>query len=109
VGVKSRERRTEGKDTIEAYGVKKERRLKSFIEAISNKVKDRVKKLAKEKGISLGKRHAGDAHDEEEEGEYARLCEEARRKAVKERNIQKKQREKEKRKKDIKKAKKKHK
>lgn len=105
VGVKNKERKNEGKDTIEAYGVKKERRLKSFIEAISKKNAERVKKLAKEKGITLGKRKAGDGRDDEEEDEYTKLCEEARKRAVKERNLGKAREAKEKRKKELKEAK----
>lgn len=46
VGVKNKEKQRDKVDTIKAYSVKKERRLRSFIEAISNKVKNRVKKLA---------------------------------------------------------------
>jgi len=60
VGIKNKEKQRDKVDTVKAYSVKKERRLRSFIEAISNKVKDRVKKLAQEKGITLQKRHAGD-------------------------------------------------
>ncbi len=58
VGIK--QRKTQGKTTQEAYKVQKEKRLRSFIEAISNKVKQRVNKLAKEKGVKLVKRQAGD-------------------------------------------------
>ncbi|TNV82043.1 hypothetical protein FGO68_gene12297 [Halteria grandinella] len=107
VGVKNKERKNEGKDTIEAYGVKKERRLKSFIEAISKRNNERVKKLAKEKGITLGKRKAGDERDHGEEDQYTKLCEEARKRAVKERNLGKAREAKEKRKKEIKDSKKK--
>lgn len=50
----------------------------------------RVNKLAKEKGIKLQSRHAGGAHSQGDEQEYAQLCEEARKKDVKSRNIDKK-------------------
>jgi hypothetical protein len=86
--------------TQKAYKVKKERRLRSFIEAISNKVKARVKKLAEEKGVKVARRQAGGRRDSEEEQEYAELCEEARRREVKKRGKEKKEREKENRKKD---------
>lgn len=52
-GIKNKEKQRDKVDTVKAYSVKKEKRLRSFIEAISNKVKDRVKKLAQEKGIKL--------------------------------------------------------
>ena len=91
VGVKNKERHGERVGTAAAYKVKKESRLRSFIEDISNKVKNRVKKLAKEKGITLQKRHAGDRQSDGEADEYAQLCDEARKKAVKERNQSKKQ------------------
>jgi hypothetical protein len=82
------------------------KRLRSFIEAISNKVKQRVNKLAKEKGIKLQSRHAGGAHSQGDEQEYAQLCEEARKKDVKSRNIDKKREQKRERKKQLKKNKK---
>ena len=83
VGLKNKQRKLEatGKSTAQTYTVKKERRLRSFIEAISNKAKERVKRLAKEKGITLKKRHAGDRQTKEDVEEYARLCDEARKKA----------------------------
>lgn len=80
--------------------MKKERRLRSFIEAISNKVKARVKKLAEEKGIKVGRRQAGGKRDSEEEEEYAKLCEKARKREVKKRGKEKKVKEKDHRKKD---------
>ena len=85
--------------TQQAYKVKKERRLRSFIEGISNKVKARVKKLAEEKGLNIGKKQAGGRRDSQEEKEYAELCEEARRREVKKRGKDKKEREKKARKK----------
>jgi hypothetical protein len=86
--------------TQKAYKVKKERRLRSFIEAISNKVKARVKKLAEEKGIRVGRKQAGGKRDSEEEEEYAKLCEEARKREVKKRGKDKKEKERDHRKKD---------
>ena len=72
VGTKNREGRQEKAcSTQKAYSVKKERRLRSFIEAISNKVKARVSKLAKEKGIKVLQKHAGGAHSQGDEDQYA--------------------------------------
>ena len=103
VGTKNKERQQDrAGSTQNAYKVKKEKRLRSFIETISNKVKQRVNKLAKEKGIKLQQRHAGGAQSQGDEEEYAQLCEEARKKDVKQRNIDKKREQKKERKKQLK-------
>ena len=72
VGTKNKtQKAAETQGTQRAYKVKKERRLRSFIEGISNKVKARVKKLAQEKGIKVGTRQAGGKRDSQEEEQYA--------------------------------------
>ena len=48
------------------YMVRKEKRLKSFIESISAKHKERVEKVAQDKGIKLQKKKAGEEQDKED-------------------------------------------
>lgn len=64
VGVKNKDRNGE-KQSSNRYKVKKETRLKSFIELISKRMDSRVKKMAKDKGIQLQGRN-GVPVDEED-------------------------------------------
>ena len=50
---------TNDKRTTKTYKVKKEKRLKSFIELVTKKHMKRLKAAAKEKGIDLRSKHAG--------------------------------------------------
>ena len=53
VGIKSKDKSNGDKPKHSSYKVKKERRLRSFIEIISKRMKTKVEKMAKEKGVKL--------------------------------------------------------
>ena len=69
---------TNDKRTTKTYKVKKEKRLKSFIELVTKKHMKRLKAAAKEKGIDLRSKHAGQQLSSGEENEWEELNKEVR-------------------------------
>ena len=72
VGVKNKEKNGE-KQLSNSYKVKREPRLRSFIESVSKKHIQRMKKIAMEQGVTLQRRRAGEIQSDGEEQEYERL------------------------------------
>ena len=72
MGVKNKEKNGE-KQFSNSYKVKREPRLRSFIENVSKKHIQRMKKIAKEQGVTLQRRRAGEIQSDGEEQEYERL------------------------------------
>jgi len=71
VGYKSRNM-NDRRDTS-SYKVRKERRLKSFIEKVTDKHMDKLKALCKEKGINLKMRKIGEGENTDDEEEMKML------------------------------------
>eukprot|EP00347_Sterkiella_histriomuscorum_P009181 403342210 len=91
VGVKNRDKMGE-KQKSSTYSVKKEKRLRSFIEFVSLKHKNRMKKEAEAQGVSLTmmSRKAGGHQSDGEQEEYDRLTRDAK---TREKDLKEKQQE----------------
>ena len=61
------------KRTTATYKVKKEKRLKSFIELVTKKHMKRLAAVAKEKGVTLRTKRVGEQLSSEEEKEWEEL------------------------------------